>query len=253
MWKTLCSRNVKKSSESGVPSQELKRTRNQEGVPGCVLRAASREPSTVLKRWGKSFCRFSLLTVCSIVLLASLSACSVTYQAYTRGMFNGQRALEKGDYESARRNFEEAYQNEKDPVLLTYMAVVNYKMNNIADAERLIREAEWRGANDIYYLRTVGYKALILLKQDKAEGMDALSQYIALYALHDPLMTIDDVDAMRKSGTIDMSRLEKLIEDQVSWYEGEIQQYLSSGTGFYDGKYSGVGPIGRRGGVFFGR
>lgn len=243
----------RREKQFGVRSSELKKVQSREpapGYPSCIRR---HDPSVSSQQRGTSFHRFSLLIACCIILLASLSACSATYQAYARGMFNGQRALEKGDYQSARRNFEEAYQNEKDPVLLTYLAVVNYKMNNIADAERLIREAEWRGADDIYFLRTIGYKALILLKQNQAEGMDALSHYLAVYALHDPLMTINDVDAMRRSGAIDMSRLEKLIEDQVSWYEGEIQQYLSSGTGFYDGKYSSVGPIGRRGGVFFGR
>ncbi len=238
----------------GVRSSELKKSdsgQSKLGYPSCIR---CNDPLVLSRQRATSFRQFSLFIACCIILLASLGACSATYRVYANGMFNGQRALAKGDYEGARWNFEKAYEYEQDPVLLTYLAVVNYKTNNLADAERLIREAEWRGANDVYHLRTIGYKALILLKQDHPEGMDALSQYLAAYALRDPLMTIHDVDGMRRSGAIDMVRLEKLIEDQVSWYEGEIEQYLSSGTGFYDGKYSGTGSFFRsRGGIFYGR
>lgn len=244
----------KRKKEFGLRSLESRRIKSREPAPGCPSWSRRHDPSVSSRQRGALFHRFALLIACCTVLLASLTACSAPYRVYANGMFNGQRALEKGDYEGARWNFEKAYEYDQNPVLLTYLAVVDYKTNNLVDAERLIREAEWRGADDIYYLRTLGYKALILLRQDKPEGMDALSQYLAVYGRHDPLMTINDVDAMRRSGAIDIIRLDRLIEEQVSWYEREIEQYLTSGTGFYDGKYSGTGSFFRlRGGIFYGR
>jgi hypothetical protein len=95
----------------------------------------------------------------------------------------------------------------------------------------------------------MGYKALILLKRDKTEGLKALDQYIDAYAQRDPLASIADVENMWTSRHIDMNLLGHLIENQVSWYEGEVKQYLSTGTGYYDGKSTTSGPSRLRGGT----
>lgn len=177
--------------------------------------------------------------------------CSTTYQAYARGIFDGKAALQRGDYDGARRNFETAYQSERGPVPLTYLAIVEYRMKNMERAERLIREAEMMEGHGYYGLRALGYKALILLRRDRNEGLEALGRYVTAYGQSDPLMTINDVEDMWRSGKIDMERLEKLIEEQVSWYEKEVEQFLTTGTGYYDGKGFIGGPFRFEGGTIF--
>ncbi|OPY80081.1 MAG: hypothetical protein A4E65_01608 [Syntrophorhabdus sp. PtaU1.Bin153] len=197
-----------------------------------------------VKKW------FSL--ACLLTGLAFVCAsCSSTYLAYGRGMFDGKAALQRGDYDDARRYFETAYQNEKGPVPLTYLAIVEYRTNNLEKAERLIREAEVMEGHGYYYLRTLGYKALILLQRDRDEGLEALGRYVAAYGQADPLTTINDLEDMLESGEIDMERLEILIEEQVSWYEREVEQYLTTGTGYYDGKGFIGGPFRLEGGIIF--
>ncbi|NLW36457.1 MAG: hypothetical protein GXY80_13435 [Syntrophorhabdus aromaticivorans] len=197
----------------------------------------------VKKRW------FGLAALL-VGLALMCAACSTTYRAYARGMFDGKAALQRGDYDGARRNFEMAHQNEKEPIPLTYLAIVEYRVNNMEKAERLIREAETMEGHGYYYLRALGYKALILLRRDRNEGLEALGGYVTAYGRSDPLMTINDVEAMRRSGEINMERLEKFVEEQVSWYERDVEQYLATGTGYYDGKGFG-GPFQFEGGILF--
>jgi tetratricopeptide (TPR) repeat protein len=151
-------------------------------------------------------------------------------------MFNGKDALKRGDYTGAKLSFEDAYQNDKSPDALMYLAIVEYKTNNLDSAERLIRAAETMNSGNYHYLRILGYKALIFLKKSSHQGLDALDRYVAFYALHDPLESINDVHAMARSGNIDISRLEKLIEEQVSWYESDVELYMRSGVGYYDAR-----------------
>ncbi|OPY73093.1 MAG: hypothetical protein A4E63_01066 [Syntrophorhabdus sp. PtaU1.Bin050] len=192
---------------------------------------------------------------CLVGLLAGLALvctnCSTAYQAYARGMFDGKAALQRGDYDGARRNFEAAYQSESGPVPLTYLAIVEYRMKHMEKAERLIREAETMEGHGYYGLRILGYKALILLRRDQREGLEALGWYVTAYGRSDPLMTINDVEDMRRSGKIDLERLEILIEEQVSWYEKEVEQFLATGTGYYDGKGFIGGPFRLEGGIIF--
>jgi len=184
----------------------------------------------------KSSTYFSLLTFHCFILFFMVSACSTTHYAYSKGMFDGKDALKRGDYIGAKRSFEDAYQNDKSPDAFMYLAIVDYKTNNLDSAERLIRAAETMNSGNYHYLRVLGYKALILLKKSRDQGLEALDHYVAFYALHDPLMSINDVHAMARSGSIDVPRLENLIEEQVSWYESDIELYMGSGVGYYDAR-----------------
>ena len=184
----------------------------------------------------KSCTCFSLLAFHCFILFFMVSACSTTHSAYGKGMFDGKDALKRGDYAGAKRSFEDAYQTDKSFDALMYLAIVDYKTNNLDSAERLIRAAETMSSGNYHYLRVLGYKALILLKKSRDQGLEALDHYVAFYALHDPLMSINDVHAMARSGSIDIPRLENLIEEQVSWYERDIELYMGSGVGYYDAR-----------------
>jgi tetratricopeptide (TPR) repeat protein len=179
-------------------------------------------------------------TICTgisgIVLLIAINSCaSISLNsAYNRFIFDGKEQFGYEEYGKARENFQKAAELRRDAVALTYLAITYYKTNNLGEAERLILEAEKLDINNYVHLRTLGYKALILLKKDRSEGMRALREYLDYYWRSDPLMTIDNVERMWHSGNIDIPELEDLIEEQVSWWENDVEQLYQSGTGFYD-------------------
>ncbi|MCX5799463.1 MAG: hypothetical protein NTU90_07895 [Proteobacteria bacterium] len=170
-------------------------------------------------------------------LILFLLSCSAAYLSYSRNMFIGKELLKQKEYGKAEGYFQGALKDQRGAASLTYLAVTNYKMNNMNNAERLIKEAERIGVNDLCYLRTVGYKALVLLKKDKKEGLEALKFYIEYYKYLYPLMTVKDVEDIWKHGGTDMDKLEKLMEEQITWYEDEMEQFISTGTGFYGAIY----------------
>jgi hypothetical protein len=64
-------------------------------------------------------------------------------------------------------------------------------------------------------------------------------------------MSINDVKEMVRSGNVDMPRLENLIEEQISWYESDIELYMDSGVGYYDARdFFGGSFRFHRGGTF---
>ena len=188
---------------------------------------------------------------CYIMLFLSLSACYTIHHAYSTNMFYGEKALRSGYYDEAKQNFEEAYEKNKTPEALMYLAMVDYKTNNLDSAESLVREAEWMGSVNYHYLRVLGYKALILLKKNSDEGLEALDQYVGFYASCDPLMSIQEVRRMAQTSNIDMPLLEKLIEEQVSWFENDVELYWSSGVGYYDARSFFGGSFRFHGGGIF--
>jgi DNA-binding ferritin-like protein (Dps family) len=66
--------------------------------------------------------------------------------------------------------------------------------------------------------------------------MAALRDYVDYYQHQYPVISIKDVREMLQTGQIDNKKLEELIDEQVSTYEQEIDQYLSDGTGYYDSR-----------------
>jgi hypothetical protein len=242
MWKTVYPRDLRNSSEfpSG-PGQVGVRSSESQKTNKAKPRTTSSQFFS--KRSGKAFYHFSLLTFQCTILLVLVSGCSATYHAYCKDIRHGREALKYNDYGAARRNFEEAYQNGKSLDAIMYMAIIDYKTNNLDSAERLIREAEIMGVGNYHYLRVLGYKALILLKKNRDQGLEALDRYVVFYSRIDPLMSISEVKAMVQTGDIDMALLNKLIEEQVTWYESDVEQYWSTGTGWYADKWGGLAPI----------
>jgi hypothetical protein len=170
-----------------------------------------------------------------IVILICLfsSSCAISYQLYLDDMVTGKAFLAQEEYREAEEYFGKAYKRQMDGASLTYLAIADYKTNNLERAEKRIRDAEQLGVSDPYTLRNLGYKALILLRKDRKAGLEALGDYLSLYKYREPLKTIDDVKRMQKTGQVHMETLERLIDWQVSWYEEEAEQFRSTATGFY--------------------
>jgi hypothetical protein len=108
-------------------------------------------------------------------------------------------------------------------------------MGDLASAERYAMEAERLDAGHFSYVRVLGYKGLILLREGKEnQGLEALTQYVQVLRSISSPTGARQIEVMIKRQPIDLPGLEKLIDEQVSQYESDIQQYLGTGTGFYD-------------------
>jgi hypothetical protein len=170
-----------------------------------------------------------------IVLMALLLfSCSTSNMSYRQDMFDGTNFLRQGEYEQARARFMKAAQEQKDARSLAFIATANYKLNDLAAAERYLTEAEGLGRYGFSLLRVSGYKTLVLLKEDrKTEGVEALKEYVGYYRHVYPMPSIEDVERMWKTDKVDMPALERLIDEQVTTYEKDIDQYQTTRTGWY--------------------
>jgi tetratricopeptide (TPR) repeat protein len=162
------------------------------------------------------------------------------YAVCSRNLLTGKNLFGAGKYEEAQGSFQEAAKTCHDSAAFTYLAATAYKRGQFENARALIEQAEKSPPDTLSYLRMYGYKAFILLSLDSRLGMEALDDYIKRYEYDYPLTSIDEVKAMRRSGIIDRARLEALIEEQVSWYEKEMELYIYNRVGFYarDSKYA---------------
>lgn len=154
-------------------------------------------------------------------------------------MFAGKERFRHKEYEKAGTHFLIAWQQYKNVESLAYLVSAMYRTGDLDRAEALIENAQHITQDYAYSLRIVAHDALIKLKRDPANGCKALMGYVAFYRHHYPLMTINDVAAACTQGvlTMDMEQLESLIENQLQWHEQEVEQYLTTGTGFYDSLY----------------
>ena len=178
----------------------------------------------------KLFTTIVLLFIC-VTLNAS---CSTTYTMYRDDLFEGRQLLRQEKYGEARTLFLKASTEERRAAPFAFAATASYKMNDLAAAEGYIGDAESAAGRNYWNLRILGYKALILLKEKKTdEGMTALKRYIDYYRLVYPLMNIDQVEDMWKSGQIDLIQLEALLDEQITNYEEELAQAVTTGTGYY--------------------
>ncbi len=169
------------------------------------------------------------------ILLPSLGliACS---SIYSQNMFQGKDLLAQEEYGQARSDFLKAYEARKDPDALVFAATTSYKLNDLPTAEQYITDAEKSmKATSVYYLRMLGYKALVLLRQRKdREGLKALRTYLDTYRNLYPLLTINKTETMMKQEKINMTLLEELLDEQITVYEDEVTEYLETGNGFLD-------------------
>lgn len=182
------------------------------------------------------------LIIISIILLCSCSMIK-QFNLYTQGIEEGKRCIKNGEYEKARPYFELARKQLNYYLPLVYLSYIDFKANRIDDALGWIEEAERKMVADEYNLRLLGYKALILLKKDRVEGLKALNIYLENYERVYPLISITEVIRMRDSGDIDEKNLERLIQEQVEFYEDGIEQFLNTRTGPFEGIYGITGDI----------
>jgi len=171
-----------------------------------------------------------------LALLIPLACASYgAYRVYSSNLFQGKQLMKRGELQEARTHFEKALESERLPEAFAFAATTSYKLNDMKTAETYMLEAEKLNGRGVSNLRIAGYKALIYLKEGRSsEGMTALQDYIALYSNLYPLTSIEEVKLMIKKNKVDQSRLETLLDEQITWYEDEIEQYEKTGTGFYD-------------------
>lgn len=161
-----------------------------------------------------------------------------SYRVYSRYLFQGKQHMKRGEFQKAQSYFKRAVENQRLVEALAFAATAGYKTNDLKMAESYIEEAEKKDTGSVNKLRIAGYKALIYLKEGREiEGMKALQDYTALYRHLDPLMNIQEVQAMIEMGKVDLLKLETLLDEQITWHEDEIEQYEKTGTGFY-GRYN---------------
>ncbi|MCX5807818.1 MAG: hypothetical protein NTX36_00345 [Proteobacteria bacterium] len=175
----------------------------------------------------------------SIVVLSTLIlvSCSAKYAAYSNEMFTGKKLLQEKEYEKAKEYFAQASNVQQDSASLALLGTTYYKMGDIANAERTIREAERIDKNSNYLLRILGYKSLILLKQDKPEGINALRQYVDYVKQLGLPLEMRDIEMMIRKNTVDFAVLDPKIEEQATWYEDEMERWENGEPGYFSEKY----------------
>jgi len=175
------------------------------------------------------------LMVLSTLILVSCS--SANYTAYSKEMLTGKNLLQDQQYEKAKEYFVQASNVQPDSATLALLGTTYYKMGDLANAERTIREAERIDKSSDYYMRILGYKSLILLKQGNPEGYNALKQY-ADYVKHTGLpLEMHEIEKMIKNNSVDLAVLEPKIEEQIAWYEDESERWEKGEPGYFQEKY----------------
>jgi len=170
--------------------------------------------------------------IITAIFCSILCSCSTTYSIYSKDIFAGKGLLKEQEYAEAARHFQNAVLQIRDSASLTFMAVAEYKMGNLESAEKWIREAEREKPDIRYVVRTFGYRAIIYMKRDRAAGMEALKDYVDRYQHFYPLETIKVLQRMVRTGNIDEKMMEKIIDEQITWYETEMEEYLTNNVGF---------------------
>jgi tetratricopeptide (TPR) repeat protein len=171
--------------------------------------------------------------IAALICALPLYSCSTTYTLYSDNIYRGKQLLLDKEYRAAEKHFKEAMNNIRDAVSLTFLTVAEYKIGNLEGAGKLIEEAAKEKPDILYLVRTFGYRAIIFMNRDKAQGIAALKDYIDRYEHLYPLESIGELEGMVRKGDIDKERMEKIIEEQIGWYEKEMEQYLTTRTGFY--------------------
>lgn len=168
-----------------------------------------------------------------LIAISFLLLSCTNYAIYSQNLLAGKDLFNAGRYEEAQRSFQQAAKAYTDAAAFTYLAATAYRRGQFESARTLMEQAEKCPLDRLSYLRMYGYKALILLGIDSTCGMKALDDYIKRYESEYPLISIDEVKAIRQSGTIDRKRLEALIDEQVQWYEKEMELFIYNNVGFY--------------------
>jgi tetratricopeptide (TPR) repeat protein len=184
---------------------------------------------------------FCLIIVACVV---SLPGCSTAYKTYSSDIWSGKKMLGEGVYPQAREDFVAASKADPaEPASYALAATASYKMDDLQAASLSITEAEKRDKFSDAYIRILGYKALILLKQGREqEGLDALHAYIVAYEKEYAPENVRDVRAVWRSRHIDLPALEGLLDGEIAVYESDMEQFRSSGTGWLAARYGTATP-----------
>lgn len=172
-----------------------------------------------------------------LVFALGLFACAETKQsaAYRSDVWNGKKLLDDGDYKQALDNFVRAAKTmPTEPQPYAFAAAGSYKLDDIEGASRYIQEAARLDKTGDARMRILGYKALILLKQGKEkEGLQALGDYVAAYQNEYGPQNVRPVRNMLRSGRVDLPALQRLLDEEITIYESDMEQYRRSGTGWF--------------------
>ncbi len=180
--------------------------------------------------------RQALYTGC-VIAIFSLTACAGSNTTYSRYMFEGKQEWQAKDYARAKADFLKAYEADKGVAPLAWAATTCYWLNDLAGAERYLREAEANREfkKGLSYFRVMGYKALVLARQgNRNEALSALTTYVYSYGHTFPSSNLARIESMVKKGDIDPPRLEIMLEDDVWEYEQAAEQFESTRTGYWD-------------------
>ncbi len=180
-----------------------------------------------------------VFAIAILFCIPALLSCSGNkqYHPYSKEIFSGKKLLEEKEYEKARELFAQASRDQRDATSIAMLGTTYYKMGDIANAESNIKEAEKIDKNGESYLRILGYKSLILLKQGNPEGFKALRQYADYVKnLNLPFDMHDILSAIAKQ-TADIAELDATIEKQVIWYENEIDNWNSGVPSYFSEKF----------------
>jgi len=184
-----------------------------------------------------------------VLVLAGLFGCSTMqqYGTYRSDMWKGKKLLDEGEYKQALDKFVKASGTvPTESQAYAFAATASYKLNDVGDASRYIGEAARLDKGSEAHIRILGYKALVLLKEDKQkEGLQALSDYIGAYSKEYAPQNVREVRGMWRSSRIDLPALQQLIDEEISVYESDMDQYRTSGTGWFAAKYGQSVPISR--------
>lgn len=169
----------------------------------------------------------------SVILLG----CSTTGMVYNENMNEGKKMLKGNHPQEALEHFTLATQMSPDADAYAYAAIAAFKIGDLDHAAQYLKEAERLDGRGFAYLKIAGYKALIALKPGTTKaGLDTLHTYIEVYRHADYLTNIEDVEYMWRSGKIDFPVLEKLIDEQITTYYNDIDDYYHNRNGWYGNK-----------------
>ena len=166
-----------------------------------------------------------------LLLIAFLSCCSTVGALYIEDIYNGKQMLRTRQYDKALDYFIHATRLHPDAAAYAYAATAAFKLKDFQNAALYLNEAERLNGRGSVYLRIKGYKALIALRNGTTrEGLNALSDYIDVYQSSEPRISIEDIKKMWRSQDIDYPALERIIEEQITAYETDIEDFEKGGT-----------------------
>ena len=118
-----------------------------------------------------------VIVMCTTALLG----CSTAYQTYRSDLSTGKNLLDAGEYSQARESFVGAAKAQPaEPASYALAATASYKLDDLQAASESITEAAKRDNHSDAYIRILGYKALILLRQGKEKEELTPSMRISL-------------------------------------------------------------------------